>query len=501
MRLLAIGLAALVGLAAGCGGGNEAQEAPAEPAATVAAEETEGATEPSDPGAAVAEEPKGELGDLDAMAERGYIRALVVYSKTFYFLDGARQRGISYDGLKEFEKFLNQKLKRRRPLQIAFLPVRRDELIPSLIAGRGDLALGNLTITPERLELVDFSTPALSDTQEWVITGPGRSELKSVDDLAGQEVHVRASSSYYESLLALNERFRREGKAEVRIEAADENLEDEDLLEMVNAGMIPAAVCDSHKAEFWAQILDKLTLNRIAPIRTGGAVGWAMRKNSPLLKAEADEFVTANRAGTLLGNMLLKRYLGDTRWVRPALAGPEVKKLDAVEPFFQSYGEQYSVPPLLLAAQGYQESGLDQNVKSRVGAVGIMQLMPDTAAEAPISIPRIDNPEQNIHAGAKYIRHIVDSYFNDPEISDLDKGLLAMASYNAGPNRIRRLRAEAAAQGLDPNVWFGNVELVAAREIGRETVVYTANVYKYYVAYRLAEKRKQDREKARSANR
>jgi membrane-bound lytic murein transglycosylase MltF len=67
----------------------------------------------------------------------------------------------------------------------------------------------------------------------------------------------------------------------------------------------------------------------------------------------------------------------------------------------------------------------------------------------------------------------------------LDKALFAFASYNAGPARVQQLRKEAAKRGLDPNVWFQNVEYVAAEKIGQETVTYVSNIYKYYVAYRL----------------
>ena len=112
-------------------------------------------------------------GDLDGMVERGYIRALVVYNRTGYFLDGPQQKGITYEALKEFEKFVNQKLKLRRiKLELYFLPVRRDELLPALAEGSGDLAAANLTITPERQQLVDFSIPAAENVRELVVTGP-----------------------------------------------------------------------------------------------------------------------------------------------------------------------------------------------------------------------------------------------------------------------------------------------------------------------------------------
>ena len=150
-----------------------------------------------------------------------------------------------------------------------------------------------------------------------------------------------------------------------------------------------------------------------------------------------------------------------------------------------------------MAAQGYQESGLDQNVKSRVGAVGVMQVMPATGRE--LGVGDIRQLEPNIHAGVKYIRFMIDQYFKDEPMDQLNKGLFAFASYNAGPARIRQLRKEAEKRGLDPNVWFGNVEQIASERIGRETVTYVSNIYKYYIAYRLVAEERARREEAKKA--
>jgi membrane-bound lytic murein transglycosylase MltF len=136
-----------------------------------------------------------------------------------------------------------------------------------------------------------------------------------------------------------------------------------------------------------------------------------------------------------------------------------------------------------MAAQGYQESTLDQGVKSPVGAIGVMQVMPPTGKE--LNVGDITEVDANIHAGVKYMRFMMDQYFKDEPMDNLNKGLMTFAAYNAGPGRVRQLRRETAQRGLDPNVWFGNVERVASERIGRETVTYVSNIYKYYVAYRL----------------
>ena len=216
---------------------------------------------------------------------------------------------------------------------------------------------------------------------------------------------------------------------------------------------------------------------------TGGEIAWAFRPNSPQLKASLDAFLKTHRQGTTFGNTLLKRYLGSTQFVMEARSPEEMKKFQAVVEMFRKYAGKYNVDFLLMMAQGYQESRLDQKVKSKVGAVGVMQVMPTTGKE--LAVGDISQLEPNIHAGVKYMRFMIDRYYKDEPMTPLNKGLFTFASYNAGPARIRQLRQEAAKRGFDPNVWFNNVEVIASERIGAETVTYVSNIYKYYVAYQL----------------
>ncbi len=425
-------------------------------------------------------------GDLDGMAARRVIRVLVVYSKTFYFLDGPQQRGLTYELLKEFETFVNRQYKTKTlKIQLVIIPVARDELLPALLEGRGDLAAANLTVTAKRRRKVDFSDPFLKGVSELVISRADDVPIEGLKDLAGRTISLRRSSSYYESLLAVNERLEAQGLDPVRLEPADENLEDEDLLEMVNAGLLPAIVMDSHKAHFWKQIFPDIAIHETFPLRTDGEVAWAMRPQSPVLKKAVNRFVRGHKKGTLLGNVLFKRYLKSTRWVRNVLSKEELAKFNAVVGLFEKYAARYDFDHLMITAQAYQESGLDHSRVSPAGAVGIMQLLPSTAASKAVGISDIRTLENNIHAGVRYLRHIQDFYLADEPMDPLNKTLFAFASYNAGPTRVMKLRREAARQGLDPNRWFHHVENVAAQRVGRETVQYVGNIYKYYIAYRL----------------
>ncbi len=425
-------------------------------------------------------------GGWDGMISRNQIRVLVPFSKTYYFLDGGRQRGLTYDLMKIFEKQINQDLKRKIvQVQFVFIPVNRDELIPNLLKGVGDIAAGGLTVTSERKTLIDFSKPILTNVREIIVTGPSSPPLSSLDDLAGKAIHVRKSSSFYEHLVRLNASFRVAGKPELKLIPEEENLEDEDLLEMVNAGLLPMLVVDSPKAEFWAKIFENIRLHPDIAVNTDGEIAWAFRKNSPKLNKVINRFVRKNKKGTLIGNIVFTRYLKNTTYVKHALATQERKKFQSLMHVFKKTAKPYEFDWVLAMALGYQESMLDQRKRSSAGAIGVMQLLPSTARDPHVNIPNITKLEPNIHAGVKYLHFLHDRYFKDPNMSLLNQWLFAIASYNAGPARIAKLRARAPSMGLDPDQWFKNVEIVAAKRIGRETVQYVSNIYKYFIAYRL----------------
>jgi membrane-bound lytic murein transglycosylase MltF len=371
-------------------------EAPAAPAAAVHQLPTD---------SAIAKMLEPSKGDLDQMIERRYIRMLVTFSKTNYFLDGPDQHGATYDGAKLFEEFLNKRLQSKHiRVQVAFIPVSRDKLFSALAEGRGDIAAANLTITPERQKTADFSLPVYSDVRELVVTAPTEPAVTSPEDLSGRKVHVRKSSSYYDSLTTLNASLRKAGKPPVEIVPANEPLEDEDLLEMVNADLIPITIVDEHLASFWRQIFDQIKVTDVA-VRTGGQIAWALRRNTPQLAEAVNSFIKANPKGSLSYNLIMKKYFQNTQWVKNAASESERKKFLDMGQLFRRYGDRYDFPWLLLVAQAYQESTIDQNKKSPVGAVGVMQIKPSTAEGPPINIKGVDeSADRNVEAGAKYLR-------------------------------------------------------------------------------------------------
>jgi len=435
-------------------------------------------------------EAKGALhgsftGDLDEMIKRRVIRAGVAVNRTHYFIDKGVQRGIAYDALTLFEEELNKKLNTGLlKVHVAFVPLGRDQMVKALNEGQVDLLAAQITVTPERQEKVDFSNPTRTNVSEIVVTGPDAPAITSVDGLSGQTVFIRKMSSYHSSVEALNARFKSEGKALVTIKEAPDTLEDDDILEMVNAGLVPMTIVDDYLAEFWQKVFTNIKPQKAVAVRTGANLAIAFRKNSPQLAQAANNFIKVYGPGSMFGKAMDRRYLQSVKYASNARNKAEQERFQAIVQMFRKYGQQYDIDFLLMAAQGFQESRLDQAARSHVGAIGVMQIMPATGAE--LGVGDIMVEDNNIHGGVKYMRQIIDKEYKNDGIDPLNQTLFAFAAYNCGFGRMRQLRRLTKERGLDPNKWFGNVEQITSEKIGRETVTYVANIYKYYIAYKLA---------------
>lgn len=433
-------------------------------------------------------------GDFEGMRERRLIRVLVPYSKTFFALDRGRQQGLSYELGKGLEAWLNKTQpygKKSMQWRVMFIPTSRDELMPKLIRGVGDIATGGLTVTEARLKEVDFADPFAVNIPEILVTAPGTKPVAKPEDLSGQEITVRASSSYYEHLQALSASFKEKGRAPIDLRAADANLESEDLLQMVNAGLLKATVVDRYIARIWAPLYTDMQIHDDIVLHDNSEFAWAIRKDSPQIKEQLAAFVKAHKVGTTFGNSLRTKYVtNSSKRVLNATSEEEMRKFQEMVEIFDRHAGTYGFDHLMLMAQGFQESQLNQKARSPRGAVGVMQLLPTTANDPTVGIVGIDkSADKNIEAGSKYMRLLADKYLNDPQLNQMNRTLMTFAAYNAGPGNLRKFRALAQKSGLDKNIWFGNVEQAAAQVVGRETVDYVGNIYKYYVAYKLVEEK------------
>ncbi|WP_319521905.1 transglycosylase SLT domain-containing protein [uncultured Desulfosarcina sp.] len=455
------------------------------------------AGEPAEPHPLDAHLGERYVDDLDGLLERRYIRVLTTYNRTNFFLAGGKPRGFEYDLLKEYQKDLNKNIPRRE-LQVVleFIPVARDRLIPDLVAGYGDIAAAGLTATDLRRQQVDFTDPYLTGIDEVLVMNAAEPPIEAPAGLSGQSLFVRPSSSYYHSLQDFNVQLRAQGKRPVRIVRADENLETEDILELVNSGAVARTICDSHIAAVWKKVFSDIRIYPDVAVRQGGQIAWAVRRDNPQLKASLNRFIQSHRKGTLLGNIYFSRYYEKKTWISHPLRGGTNKRLKTIVPIFKKFAKRYGFDWRLIAAMAYQESGFDQSKVSPRGAVGIMQIRPQTAADPKIGITDVSTVENNIHAAVKYLSLLQRQYFNEADVRPRDQVRFSLAAYNAGPARIRRARRLAGQMHLDPNRWFRNVEMAMLKIVGQETVRYVSNINKYYVIYRNAFERVEEQEAA-----
>ncbi len=428
--------------------------------------------------------------DLKEIRESRILRVLTTYNKTNFFVETGRPRGFEYELIKEYEKSLNEGMPRGQRVTAVFVPVPKLELLSALIEGKGDIVAAGLTVTPERAAQIAFTAPYLSKVSEILVTRKG-AEISSLEQLGGRKVYVAAGTSYVDHLRKLNQELQRSGNTPAEIVEVPSALETEDLLELVNAGIIDHTFADRHLAEVWSRVLADIVLRPDLTIHEGGQIAWAVRAQNPDLLANLNAFVKTTRRGTLLGNILFRRYYQSAKWVGNPLTKEGRARLDRFITLFKKYGDRYDLDWLALAAVAYQESGFDPSVKSAAGAVGLMQITAQTAVQ--VGISDFEEVENNIHAGAKYLAWLRDTFFLDPEIERAARVDFIVAAYNAGPSRVVGLRKRAAEMGLDPRKWFGNVEQVALRDVGREPVQYVANVNKYYFAFSLSRQALLDR--------
>ncbi len=436
------------------------------------------------------------FGDWSEIRKRRVLRVLVPYSRTFFYHDNGRTRGISADLLAELELYLNKTLKTGRyPISVLAIPVERDQLLSGLVEGHGDVAVGNLTVTVQREAEVDFVVLSGHQQQEVVVSSPTAPTIADERDLAHRMLAVRRSSSYFSSIEKLNSRLVKAGRPRAEALIVPEALEDEDLLEMLNAGLLDFSIVDDWKARLWQSVYPNIRIYPQIVLRDRAQTGWAIRKQSPKLAALLAGFQQNVKKRHLM-ELKFAEYQQRIARLGPVHAISEWQKVKPIHTLFRRYGQDYRFDHLMLLAQGYQESRLDQAQRSTRGAIGVMQLMPTTGDA--MQVGNIRQLEPNIHAGVKYLRQMHDNYFDDPEIDDMNQTLFSLAAYNAGPTAIARMRKKAAEQGLDPNRWFGQVEVVVGRELSAEPVRYVRNILKYYVAYRQMFIHQQARASAKS---
>lgn len=423
------------------------------------------------------------IGDLKEIRKRRILRVLVSYNRTNFFHTIKGNRGLEHDLMKAYEDYLNRgPRKERYQTHIVFLTRPFNTLLDDLTAGYGDIVASGLTVTPGRELLIDFTRPYIEEIQEILVSNKNAPKVTKFEELSGKQIVVVSNSSYVVHIEQINQAFGLLGLPGIEIVHADPLLESEDLLEMVNAGLFEYTVVDSHIAELYQQTFTNLIVQKDVVFHHGGEIAWAINKNQPDLKASLNRFIsTYARPGKFLGNSIFHKYYKNTFWINKPLNLTALDQDPCLKQHFQQYAEFYDFDWMLIAAQAYQESRFQQDLVSHRNARGIMQIKRSTARSKIVNIPNIDSVENNIHAGVRYLAYLRDHYFDRPEYSKEDQLNFALASYNAGPSRVRKLQREAEARGLDPHKWFYNVEVIARKSIGHETVNYVTQIQKMMV--------------------
>jgi membrane-bound lytic murein transglycosylase MltF len=430
-------------------------------------------------------------GDLDGILDRRLLRVITTYNRTNFFVEHGQGRGLEYESMMRFGAWFGdrrtQDAARGGPavaMRVVFVPVPREELIPALLAGRGDLIAAGMTVTDARAQQVLFSDPYIRRVDEVLVRHRSAPEIAAIEDLSGHTLLLTRGTSYVANARALSDRLVAAGRAPIRIVEAPAHLETEDVLELIGAGAAQYTIVDDHLAEVWDKLLPDLVVQHGVHLVSGGTIAWAVHPGAPALKAALNAFLGPLLADRATAMTIYRRYFENVTFIRNPFGPTERDRIRLLAPHFQSASQRVGFEWLLMAAQGFQESRLDPRARSQVGARGVMQLMPATATE--VGVRNIDDAEDNIHGGVRYMEKLRATYFNDPAIPPEVQIQFALAGYNAGPNRINRLRQEAAKQGLDPNRWFGHVERVVQQRVGSEPVRYVANIFAIYATYAMA---------------
>jgi len=437
-------------------------------------------------------------GGLDEARDRGFLRMAVAPDPLMIAFDGEEALGVAVTMAQEMENHL-AKLPgaSETPTVVVPTPMPRGTIVENVQAGRTDFT--TLTVTrAEEEEGLAYTQALIADINDVVVLGAGVAGVETFDDLADIPVYLSESGRYAKSAERLNETRIARGDRPLDLRYVDGRLDDYDLIEMVEVGLIPATVASDFKARFWKTIYESTQVREDLALTEDGRIAWVVRSENPQLRDALDALADMMREGTLLGNVMLDRYASSADWIENLGTDEAGILIDDVEPVIRKYARKFDFEPDLVLAQAYQESRLDQSRRSHVGAIGVMQVMPATAADPAVGIPDVTGLDDNVHAGVKYLRWLRDTFYDAPEIDPLDRTLLAFAAYNAGPGGVKRARAEAASMGLDPNVWFENVEVAIPRVVSREPATYVRNIFKYYVAYRLLRDLEDETEKVRS---
>lgn len=433
--------------------------------------------------------------DFDKLTETGVIRILVVYDGVnYYFVDG-HEDGFAVAMGKKLKAYINDTyLKDRKTrIDVQYVPVRSDQIFAMLDKGVGDIAASFIVPTQRLKNEVAFTDPFMTELQELIVTKKNSPKISSIKELSGKSLYIRKSSKSYETLRALNIAFRSMNWAPVNIVLVQESMQDAELIERVQNNEIPATVVSSAQAKLWEYVFAGIRVHSEFPISSHNSMNWAVRSFNYHLLNVVNKFVALYNQNTKEGKTLIATYFRPlansavTYSKKQSLAtmGMKFEDFQRFKNVFKKYGEMYGLDWRMLMSQAYQESSFNPDAKSKKGPVGLFQVSPIMAQNFLVeSTDELHTIDGNVKAATKYLKYIIDNYLSDSFYLDNQNQLaFALASYNAGPGRIKYYRTLAERQGMDPNIWFGNVEKIVEEKGLTETVLYVSSILKRYRAF------------------
>jgi membrane-bound lytic murein transglycosylase F len=385
-------------------------------------------------------------GDLDEIKKRGVLRILTRNNSSAYFISKGQQYGFQFELAQALAKELGVRL-------AVVVPPSRDNLIQALEDGEGDLIAAGMTVTGERGERVSFTYPVLESPRVLVTHPLIVKQLEQPEHAAQFAIHLNFNSTTLSDARALEKKI----GLPLSLFGVEGGIEMEDMLARVASGEYEATIVDRDIFE-----LERASgVEIFARIELDGphAKAWAVRKSSPVLRDRADKFLRREHKTGLIRILHNKYFVLGSRATRvardPELRADEEGRLSPFDELFKKEAAANELDWRLLVAVAHTESKLDAEAKSPFGAIGLMQVLPSTGQE--LGVADVTKPEDNIRAGARYIRKLIDA-FGGEGLEERQQIRFALASYNVGLGHVRDARVLAEQTGKDKNRWFGNVE-------------------------------------------
>ncbi|MDE1165657.1 MAG: transglycosylase SLT domain-containing protein [Pseudomonas sp.] len=421
-----------------------------------------------------------QVRDLAAIRSSHVLRVLVNQSRNSSGEVPGESIGVEYHRLRAFEHYLNGHARDGQQITLKIIPKAKAQLIGALQRGEGDLvAPGELIDLPE-VHAVDATDPVVGNVPLVLVGARGERRFNKVEQLAGHTLALPTGSAAGEAIHTLNQKLALRKLPPIKVEWVDPSLAVEDVLEMVQGGIFHLTVVEQPIAERWAKVMPKLTVQSRVKFSSPQGMVWYVRRDASMLHATVDRFLQTYRTPSDQDAAFVRVYRRLYQ-VHYPLAKDDRQRLEKLRPVLQRHAREQGMDWLNLAALAFKESDLDPTVRGAGGATGLLQITPSAAQR--VGVSNIQNVDNNVQAGAKYLSMIRRKFFASNQLNERERMAFTLAAYNIGPERVQAMRAEAKRRGLNPNQWFFQVERVAMEQVGMGPVSYVNSVNKYYLAF------------------